>query len=96
METTTLILRSVTLALVLSTLSLCLAGAARRPQARPYALAAGTLVFHSAVFYVVLLTHTTPLSPATFNIWSNALRIHEHLLVLWGVWLYIWPARGRR
>jgi hypothetical protein len=46
---------------------------------------------HVVLFYTVVLWGNLPLEQ--LNLWSSALRVHESILVLVGVWLFLWPAR---
>jgi hypothetical protein len=53
------------------------------------------VALHAIVFYATVLGDVG-FSPVAVNLWSNALRLHEGLLVLVGVWLFLYPARKRR
>lgn len=66
----------------------------RRPARRIWTLPPVSWALHCAAFYVVVLWGDA--SPMRLNQWSNALRVHEAVLVLAGVVLFLWPARERR
>ncbi len=95
METTQVTLRALNLTIAVLVSVLCAVGAWRRPERRLWAVPPATVALHAVVFYAAVLGGAG-FSPVTLNLWSNALRLHEGLLVLVGVWLFLWPARKRR
>lgn len=90
------ILRLIVLGLFGATALLCLIALVKRPERRIWAFVALSLVVHIIAFYCVVLLGTPPLSPASLNVWSTTIRIHEGVLFLTSVWLFIWPARSKR
>lgn len=95
METTQSTLRALNLTIEVLVFVLCAVGAWRRPERRLWAIPPATVALHAVVFYAVVLSDVG-FSPVALNLWSNSLRLHEGLLVLVGVWLFLWPARKRR
>jgi len=94
MAVTQLALRLLILAMATLIFVLCVVGAWRRPEKRLWAIPPGSVALHAIMFYAAVLGEVG-FSPAALNLWSNALRLHEGVLVLAGVWLYLWPARRR-
>lgn len=91
MDTTQLILRILILIMAAATVALGGAAWRRRPSVRVWTWAPVSWAAHVAAFYVVLLWGNA--LPEQLNLWSSALRVHESILVLVGVWLFLWPAR---
>lgn len=95
METTQVTLRALNLTIAVLVSVLCAVGAWQRTEKRLWAVPPATVALHAIVFYVAVLVDVG-FSPVAVNLWSNALRLHEGLLVLVGVWLFLWPARKWR
>ena len=93
MDTTQLILRSLILAMMTATVALGVVAWWRRPSVRVWTWAPVSWAAHVAAFYVVILWGNLP--PERLTLWSSALRVHESILVLVGVWLFLWPARRK-
>ncbi len=95
MAATQLTLRVLALAIATLVFVLSIVGAWRRPEKRLWAIPSASVALHAIMFYAAVMGDVG-FSPAALNLWSNALRLHEGVLVLVGVWLYLWPARRRR
>lgn len=95
MITTQFTLRALILAIAVLIFVLSVVGAWQQPEKRLRAIPPATAALHAIAFYAAVLGDVG-FSPATLNLWSNALRLHEGVLVLVGVWLYLWPARKRQ
>ena len=92
-------IRLVNVAVRLVVLFLCLMAGSRRPLNRKLMLwlvAPLSWAIHGLAFYWVLFMAPGFLSPAAMDRWSAALGLHVALLILGGVWLFLWPAKGRR
>ncbi len=95
MAATQLTLRVLTLAIATLVFVLSIVGAWRRPEKRLWAIPPATAALHAVAFYAAVMGDGG-FNPVAVNLWSNALRLHEGLLVLVGVWLFLYPARKRR
>ena len=91
MDGTQQAIRILILALATAVVVLCAVAWWRRPSQRVWLLVPAWWSAHVAGFYAAVLWGHV--APKTLNLWSSALWLHSVILVLVGVWLFIWPAR---
>lgn len=91
MDETQAALRILILAATAAIVALCAVAWWRRPARRVLSL--------PPAFWATQCFYTTTLwgdvTPAVLNYWWGVLWLHAAVLVLAGVWLFLWPARGR-
>ncbi len=84
MATTQDTLRALNLTIAILVFVLSVVGAWQRPEKRFRAIPPATAALHAVAFYAAVMVGVG-FSPAALNLWSNALRLHEWVLVLAGV-----------
>ena len=92
-------IRLVNVTVRLVVLFLCLMAGIRRPRKWALVLwlvAPLSWAIHGLAYYWVLFMAPGLFSPAAMDRWLAALGLHVALLILGGVWLFLWPAKGRR
>lgn len=93
MEATLTVVRIVILVLLVAIIALCGMAWWKRPFNRlwiipPFSWSVFVMALYIAVLY-------GDISSRMFSVWAGALWLCTCLLVLGGVWLFLWPARKR-
>ncbi len=89
------LIQAINLVLRLVVIGLCLAAWLRRPKVRLWVIPPVLWALHGAIYYAVLLSGMV-ISYVFLSMWTAALGLHIAILIVGGVWLFLWPAKGNR
>ncbi|MCA9868712.1 MAG: hypothetical protein KC410_19645 [Anaerolineales bacterium] len=88
-------IRLINLGLRLVIVALCALAWVKRPHVRLWVIPPATWALHGAIYYAVLASGLV-INYTILSLWSAALGLHIGILILGGVWLFLWPAKGWR